>query len=452
MFRGLTTPRLLAGSFLATILAGTALLKLPFAMHSQVPQLTLVDALFTSTSAVCVTGLAVRDTGTEFTWFGQAIILLLIQAGGLGILTLGNAIFLLRGGSLGLRERSVMHETVGIHRDLSPKKLLWRIFLFTFACEGIGAAILSVHFANQFPVGYAIWLGVFHSVSAFCNAGFGLFTDSLIQYRTDPVVNFTIMALIILGGLGFFVAADLMTSLRNPRLRRFRRVSFHSRVVIRTTIILILSGWLVFFVLGMLHPERSRMSGLALETLFLSVTARTAGFNSINMVDLSNAGLIFLMLLMIIGGSPGSTAGGIKTTTAATLYALIRSRARNRPKVELLDRSIPHVVQAKAFASAAMYIGLVIGAVMLLEITENLGRPHASSATNFMPHLFEVVSALATVGLSTGITAKVTVEGKLVLILCMFIGRLGTLLVASSLVGVQRRLDYSYPEERLLVG
>lgn len=422
-------------------------------MENTVAALSPVDALFTATSAVCVTGLAVRDTGSEFTPFGQAVILLLVQAGGLGILTFSNAIFLARWRSFGLRERAVMAETVGLHPHIAPSKLIRRIFLYAFACEGAGAVVLTLRFMQDFPFGKALWLGVFHSVSAFCNAGFSLFRDNLISYRTDPVVNVTIMILIILGGLGFIVAADVMTVFNLRFVHRVqRRLSFHSRIVLRTTVLLIFAGWGLFFLLQVLGPSKSSWSELALETLFLSVTARTAGFNTLDLVELSNAGLLVLMCLMMIGGSPGSTAGGVKTTTVATLYALLRSRSANRPRVELLDRSIPHEVQGKALAGAAGFLLTVLVATVLMEMAQNASQAHRETPADFLPHLFEVVSALATVGLSTGITAGVTPAGKLILVACMFLGRLGTVIVAASLIGVSQRLNYSYPEERLMVG
>lgn len=447
-----TIPRLLVFSFACAVTAGALLLWMPVAVKQGEPPLQFVDALFTATSAVCVTGLVVRDTGSEFSIFGQAVILLLIQAGGIGILTFSNSLFLIRWHSFGLAQRAVMSETVGLHRNVTPTELLFQIFKFTFICEGIGAMILSLRFAADFDIPHALWLGIFHAVSAFCNAGFSLFSDSLISYRADLVVNFTVMALVIGGGLGFVVVADIIAAAKLYRSQRRRlKLTFHTRVVLRTTAILLLFGWLAFILLQ-LPTSNPNQENLVLESLFFSVTARTAGFNTADVSSLSNAGIMILMMLMVIGGSPGSTAGGMKTTTFATLYALLHSRAANRPRVELLDRTIPHEIQGKALAAAVVFFVTTIGATVLLELTEGATQAHTNTSRQFLPHLFEVISALATVGLSTGITADFSSPGKFILTICMFTGRLGPLIVAGSLIGQRRRIDYSYPEERLMVG
>ncbi len=439
--------------FFSAIAVGSLLLLLPFSMRTGAPSLSVVDALFTATSAMCVTGLGVRGTGDEFSLFGQVVILLLIQLGGIGILAFSNIVFMAKLGAFSLRERSMLSATVGAHPQVSPAQLVFRVFQFVFITEAIGAVILSVRFSFDHPLGSAIWLGVFHSVSAFCNAGFSLFPDNLIGYRRDLTVNLTIMALIIAGGIGFIVVAE-MTALAQARRKKSARVrlSLHSQVVLRTTAALIVVGWLLLLFVQQIGSSGGSTYEMLLESLFWSVTARTAGFNTADVGALPNAGVVILMLLMVIGGSPGSTAGGIKTTTFATLVALIRSRAANRPKVELLHRTLSHEVQGKALAGVAGFFLMTIGATILLELLENWNLPHAATSAVFLPHLFEVISALATAGLSTGITADLSSAGKLVIIICMFVGRLGLLMVASSVIGGRRRLDYSYPEERLMVG
>ncbi len=426
----------------------------PIASTPEMRDVTFTDALFTSTSAVCVTGLGVRDTGTEFTWWGQLIILVLIQAGGLGILTFSNVVFFAQTGRLGLEQRFLMEETHGLLPSVTPARLLRLLLAYTAVTEGIGAAVLTWRFSWDFPLREAAWLGVFHSVSAFCNAGFGLFADSLVRYHDDLLVNGVIMALIITGGLGFIAIADIHVWVHNRIRRRRSRMTLHSRAVLTTTAILIISGAVLIFLLELTGPA---ITGTwwqhGLECLFQSVTARTAGFNSVDIVALTNGTLFALVLLMFIGGSPGSTAGGIKTTTAAVLFSLLRSRMRNRPRVEMFDRSIPMEIVAKSLAVTSGFLIITVAAVMVLQVTELYGLPHNTTVRGtFLEYLFEVVSALCTVGLSAGATAKLTVAGRYVIIVCMFVGRLGPLIVASSFIGTQRRMGYAYPEERLVVG
>ncbi len=449
----MTVPRLLVVSFAATILAGAGLLLLPLCIREGAAALHPVDALFTATSAVCVTGLAVRDTGGDFTFFGQLVILGLIQVGGLGILTLSNALFAIRRRRVGMRDRMVLEETVGVHETMRASGLLLRVVVYTAVCEGIGAAILTARFALDFPFATALWMGVFHSVSAFCNAGFGLLKDNLMNYVQDPVVNLAIMSLIVMGGIGFIVVEDVWHLFLDRRRVPRPRLSFHTRVVLRTTVILIVGGALLILLLelpgtGLPGAWYHRI----LPAMFLSVTSRTAGFNTVDLAGLTNPTLLVTILLMAIGGSPGSTAGGIKTTTAAVLHALVLSRARNRPKVELLDRSVPADVLTKAIATAAAAFVVIIAASILMEFAEFGGKAHREVTAGFLPIVFEVVSALGTVGLSVGITPGLTAAAKLVLVACMFLGRLGTLLVANSVLGTVARVEYSLPEERIIVG
>lgn len=451
--RLLSIQQLVVLAFAAVIVTGAALLMLPVCMRDDAPALGVVDALFTATSAVCVTGLTVRDTGGEFTFAGQLVILLLIQAGGLGILTFSNMLYVLGTRRIGMRGRMAMEETLGVLPSLSVQGVLARLFIFTFACEGIGAALLTARFAVDHSLPVALWMGVFHAVSAFCNAGFGLLGTNLVAYSGDLLVNVVVMGLIVLGGLGFIVVEDLWMWLRRRGSRHTVRLSLHSRVVLRTTLLLIVAGTVLFFFIEL--PGSAMRGGLAdrlLPSAFLSVTCRTAGFNTVDMAQLSNPSLMLCLLLMFIGGSPGSTAGGIKTTTFATLNALLFSRAKNRPKVELLGRSLPPDVVTKALAATAGAVAMVLLATAVIELLEQYGRPSSAAGNSFLWVLFEVVSALGTVGLSVGITAKLGAAAKLVLVVCMFVGRLGTLLVAFSVVGSVRRVEYTLPEERIIVG
>ena len=450
--RHLTIQQLLVVAFATTILLGAGALMLSTRMMPGVTPLTTVDALFTATSAVCVTGLTVRDTSTDFSTVGQIIILCLIQAGGLGILTLSNALFLFGRRRLGLRNRMVMEETLGVLPAFSARGILARVFMYTFVCEGIGAALLTARFAFDYSFPRALWMGIFHAVSAFCNAGFAILQGNLTAYSGDIVVNVVIMALIILGGLGFIVVEDLRVWFMSPR-RRTARLSLHSRIVLHTTFWLIVAGAVIIFLIelpggAMPAPYIDRI----MPSFFLSVTCRTAGFNTVDLSQLSNPTLLICILLMAIGGSPGSTAGGIKTTTFATLNALILSRARNRPKVEIFNRSLPSEIVTKALATAAAAILVVLIATIAIEMLEHAGHPHADVQNAFLAILFEVVSALGTVGLSVGITPTLGAPAKLVLVLCMFVGRLGTVLVANSLLGSVKRLEYTLPEEQIIVG
>lgn len=445
--------RLLVLSFIVTILIGAFLLYIVPTVGEEGAPLSGVDALFTSTSAVCVTGLVVRDTGGEFSLPGQIIILALIQIGGLGFLTLSNFIFLLQGGRVNLKRRLVLEETYGILPKITAADFLYRIVSYTFAFEFVGAVILSWRFSATHPVGEAVWLGTFHAISAFCNAGFSLFSDSLVSYRSDMVVNFTVMSLIIAGGLGFVVFVDLNRWARSLFRVQAKRLSLHSRVVLRTSLLLVVAGAIAFWVME-IHGQSMEGSvwNHMLESLFMSVTTRTAGFNSLDVSHLTNGSLLVVIILMCIGGSPGSTAGGVKTTTAASLFALISSRTRNRPRIELMDNSLPAEIIAKALITSAGFLIAAMVAVLLLQVTELHGEPHYLHRGVFLEYLFEVVSALGTVGLSTGITAGLTVSGKTVIIICMFLGRLGPTVVAGSLIGMRKRVEYSYPEGRIIVG
>ena len=446
--------RLMVASFACVILTGAFLLWLPISRGGSAAPTAFLDGLFTSTSAVCVTGLIVRDTGGDFSLFGQAVILLLIQAGGLGILTFFNLVVLARRGKVGLQERLILAQSHGILPTITPSQLLGRIFVYTLIIEAAGAAVLTWRFCRDFPFPAALWRGVFHSVSAFCNAGFSLFSRNLMDYREDVTVNLTIMSLIVLGGLGTVVFADLEMWLRRlARVPRFQ-LPLHTKVVLCMTGFLIVAGAAVILLLDMGGPALpSSAKGKLLASFFLSITARTAGYNTVDLAQLTNATLLVVVLLMAIGGSPGSTAGGVKTTTFATLLAYLYSRARNRPRVEMFRRSIPPDIVIKAMLTIFGFLVVVAGAVVLLQITELKGLPHAFHRGDYvMAHLFEVVSGLCTVGLSTGITPALSGAGKLVLIGCMFLGRLGPLVVAGSLVGSRHRIEYSYPEGNLLVG
>lgn len=448
----LRTSRFLVASFAAAILVGTLLLMMPFSWAAGQPPIGFVDALFQSTSAICVTGLASIDIGTRLSFLGELVLLVLIQVGGIGILTFSNLTLSSVGRRIGLHQRTLISESHGALPHLDPRSLVRQVFVYSLTFELLGAFILTLRFALDYEPHVALWMGLFHSVSAFCNAGFSPFRDNLIRYSNDPVVNFTIMGLIVFGGLGFVVFADLRHAVHQWWLGQRTRLSLHTRVVVRSTVFLILAGAVIVVLLEVGNAATG--SGLwhrGMTALFLSVTSRTAGFNTVDMGALTNTTLLIVILLMLVGGSPGSTAGGFKTTTLAAIWAIVVSKVRNRPRAELLDRSIPADVQAKALTNFAGFIAIALLGTILLESIEHGGMPRTAVGASFLDHAFESTSALCTVGLSVGITPTLSDPSKLVLVGLMFLGRVGPVLVGYSLVGLRRRVAYTLPEETLSV-
>lgn len=445
--------RSLVLAFASAILLGALLLSTIPGMMAE-KAIHPIDALFTATSAICVTGLIVLDTGRDFSFAGQLLILVLIQAGGLGIMTFSNLILLAWGKKLGIGDRVLSEQSFGGVPYAKTSKLILRIVLYTFTVELAGALLLLTRFRLDHSLPRAIWLSVFHSISAFCNAGFGLFSDSLMGYRTDPTVNLTVMGLIVSGGLGFVVTSELFSHFlkRSSRSKR-RRLSLHARVVLTTTLGLIAGGALLLL---LLESTRSTLGAGAMQrllsSLFLSVTARTAGFNTVDTAQLSGATLLMLLALMAIGASPGSTGGGIRTTTFATICALVKSHLSQQSRVQLYNRQIPGEIVAKVLATTAAFFVAIFTGVLLLQITESWGLPPGVTRPLFLEYLFETVSALGTVGLSTGVTPHLSFAGKIVIIGCMFMGRLGPLVVAGSLIGRTRDQLYRLPEEPLIIG
>ena len=438
--------------FAVSILVGAMLLATPLA--STGPAVSFVDALFTATSAQCVTGLTVVDTGTAFSLFGQIVILALIQVGGLGITTFSIYLFIYLRTGVGLRDRWIVNETL-VHTPVrSINDLVRAVIHLTLLIEALGAACLALVFVPQFGWVTGGYYAIFHSVSAFCNAGFALFSDNLISYRGNPVVNLTIMALIILGGLGFLVIKELLDIRRRLTNRERWRLSLHSKLVLLTSTLLIAVGWLAILALelgnGTFH---NATFGEALwVTLFQSVTTRTAGFNT---VDLNAFGVptIFLMIvLMFIGASPGSTGGGVKTTSLAVFLAALYSRLKGYRVTSIFKRTIPEETVSKTltlFLLAALWIGVMTFFVLLAEVTGSTG---SQTHGVLLDYLFEVVSAFGTVGLSLGITPKLTVAGKLLITLLMFVGRIGLLTFAFVVVKQAGRDETVYAEENIMIG
>jgi trk system potassium uptake protein TrkH len=440
--------RLLMGSFVLLIGAGTALLKLPAATPAGQP-ISWIDALFTATSAACVTGLAVRDTGTGFTLFGQWVILGLIQLGGLGVMTLSLFVLALFRGRVSQAQRSVLEQTVTgrAGRHLAP--VLRLVLLFALGIEAVGALVLFLCWLPEMAPGTAAYYAVFHAVSAFCNAGFGLRPDSLVAWRGHPGVILTVSALIVLGGLGFFTVYDV---LRSARTRG--RLSVQSRLALAMSAFLLVAGTVLFWALESGRLLRGMGVGeQALAALFQSVTVRTAGFNSVDIAGLAPATLFLMVLLMFVGGSPGSCAGGIKTTTAGVLAAATLARLRGLHRVNLFYRTLGSETVRNSLTITLVGIFTVVVGLFALILIEAPGGTVEEERAVFIGYLFETVSALGTVGLTTGATPLLTPGSRLLVALLMFAGRLGPLTVAVALAGERRgRADWQYPEEEVMVG
>jgi trk system potassium uptake protein TrkH len=435
--------------FAGLISVGTFLLMLP--QSSKDRDLSLVNALFTSTSATCVTGLTVVDTGQALTLFGQLVVLILIQVGGLGIMTISTFFLLIAGRRPSLVGRTIIRDTLTYGEDRDLLSIIRDVIRFTFIIEGLGAAFLFLRFFPGKGVGEALGLSVFHSISAFCNAGFSLFPDSFMSYQGDWYINIIISFLIISGGIGFLVLAELKKRLSfNPR--SFFRLSLHSKLVISVTLILLLSSSLLIS----LMEWKNILAPLSLPKRFLAgffqaASARTAGFNTISVGGLANETLFFLILLMFIGASPGSCGGGIKTTTIACLGILGISRMRGKARPQVFMRTISYGSVGKAISIVLVSTVVIILATLVLLMTELGEVSHTMSRGRFLEILFEVVSAFGTVGLSMGITAGLSVAGKLVITFVMFIGRLGPLVIAMA-VSRTETSKYFYAEEDIMIG
>jgi trk system potassium uptake protein TrkH len=430
--------RLLFVTFLILCALGTAMLSLP-ASTADGTQLPLVDAAFTAVSAVCVTGLIVRDTAHDFSTLGQGVILLLIQLGGLGIMTFATAAIGLLGRRMSIRHERLAAELLNERNRAALFGSLRRTFLVTFGFELAATPVLAVVFARFGDGGLeALWRGLFTAVSAFCNAGFAIQTESLIPYQTSAVVLHVAGLLIIAGGLSPFVIAAL------PRLVRGHRADLRTRVILSTTAVLLAGAFLI--VAGL--EWGASLKGLSLvdklsNAWFQCVTPRTAGFNSVDMATLRPATLTFFMILMFIGGSPGGTAGGIKTTTFFVLAMAIAGIMRGRTEIQVFGRRIPHSTLYRAAAIATLGVLSVAGAVLAIQVTQKIPADEA---------VFEVVSAVGTVGLTTGGTALLDGVGKVIIMLCMFLGRIGPLTAFLFLADREAAPPWKAPEEELELG
>ncbi|MHB8709451.1 MAG: TrkH family potassium uptake protein [Desulfuromonadales bacterium] len=442
----------LVNFYALAILIATVLLMTPWA--AQNAPIGFIDALFTATSAMCVTGLVVVDTGTAFSFFGQLVILATFQLGGLGITTFSVYLFFYLRSGVGLRDRWVIHETL-VHTPVrSLNELVRAIIHLTLLIEAVGALCLAFVYVPQFGWLHGSWCAIFHAVSAFCNAGFALFSDSLVGYSANPVVNITIMTLIIIGGIGFLVIKELQEIRRRIRRGQRWRLSLHSKLVLLTSTLLIVVGWVMILALELGNGTfRNASLGEALwVTLFQSVTTRTAGFNTIDLNALGVPTIFLMIVLMFIGASPGSTGGGVKTTSLALFLAALYSRLKGYRVTSVFKRTIPDETVNKTFTLfllAALWIGLMTFFLLLSEVS---GATGAQAHGVLLDYLFEVVSAFGTVGLSLGVTAKLTTAGKLLITMLMFVGRVGLLTFAFVVVKQAGREGTVYAEENIMIG
>ena len=435
--------------FLTIILIGTVLLMLPAA--STFGRLTFVDALFTAVSASCVTGLVVVDTGKALSSFGQLVVLALIQIGGLGIMTLSTLFLLLGGRRPSLAGRMLIQDAFTHSGERSVSDIIRDVVQFTLVIEGMGALLFFLRFYPGRTVSEALYVSIFHAISAFCNAGFSLFSDSLVAYREDWVLNLTACLLIVSGGIGFLVLSELKRNFSFNR-RSWSRLSLHSKLVLSTTAILLIFSSLSITLMEW-HNTLAPLSlpGRFLAGLFQATSARTAGFNTLPISEMANETLFLLIVLMFIGASPGSCGGGIKTSTFASLVMMGLSRLRGRERPQIFHRTISAKSMGKAISVVLISMIVVVLANMVILMLELGETPHPLSRGKFLELLFEVVSAFGTVGLSAGITAGLGMAGKLILSAVMFVGRLGPLVIALA-VSRETAPRYYYAEEEIMNG
>jgi len=441
---------LVSASFASGILLGTLMLLLP--ISTRAGTIGPVDALFTATSAICVTGLTVMDTAASFTLFGQVVILILIQIGGLGIMTISVALFQWMGRSISFKQRMVMQDLFSHTPRRDILKLIKSIILFTVGAELMGTILLTIHWNDQVPFLRAVYLGLFHSVSAFCNAGFALFPDSFMAYSDSILLNTTICILIVIGGIGFPVLFDLGTQLGRNHQRT--RLAVQTKVVLMTSFFLIVAGAALFALLEHRSEAGSASIGHVLMTsLFQSITCRTAGFNTLDIYSLREATLAMMIFLMFIGASPGSCGGGVKTTTLAVLAGFTHARIRRRRRVNMFKKSLP-VDAVNRSISLVLASAAIICIVVFLLLSGDVatGRELSGHHGAFLAYVFETVSAFATVGLSMGVTSAFSAWSKLLLIVTMLIGRVGVLTFSYLIVGAGPLGGKEHAEQNLMIG
>ncbi len=437
--------------FAVVILAGALLLH--GSEKNRVDSLSWTDSVFTATSAACVTGLVVVDTGAYFTTFGQAIILCLMQLGGLGILTFASLSVYLWRRRVSITDRIAVGQSLLHDTSFNLGKFLIRLAIWAFAVELAGALLLH----TKAPGAFSPFSAAFHSVSAFCNAGFSLFSDSLMGWKSDWAVNLIFITLIFLGGIGFSVIVEMQSyagraikkGLRNPG----NHLSWYARVVLQTSLALVIIGWIAIYLSEFVGYNRMMAPDDAiLSALFQSVTCRTAGFNTLDISHMTNVSLVIMLFLMFVGGAPGSCAGGVKVTTLRVLTALTFSQFKGRRQVVIKKVAVSEDAVKKALVLFLLAASIIFIAVFLLDFTEGGDMPHNQVRGQFLEIVFESVSAFGTVGLSTGLTPKLSTAGRWVIICLMFIGRLGPLIFIAVLQRFQKTQYYRLPEEHPMIG
>lgn len=432
-------PRVLAYGFASLIILGTLLLNLPIASKTG-ESVGLIDAFFTASSAVCVTGLVVVNTQEFWSTFGHVVIIALIQMGGLGFMTITTVGALILGKKLTFKDRLIIKEQLNQDTMTGLVKLTKYVLFATLAIESIGAIFLSTRFIPEYGLVKGIWFSVFHSISAFCNAGFDIIGDGIIEYAGDTVIVLTISSLIILGGLGFSVYIDI------ERKRSFKRLQLHSKLAITITIFLLLVGTVLFFIIEDSNPDTIKnMTGKdkLLASFFQSVITRTAGFSSVDLSKIYDTTAFVMIILMFIGGSPGSTGGGIKTTTFGVLMLTTLSVIRGERDVVAFKKRVNTDIIFRALAIVMVSMGLIMMVSFVLTLTEEFG---------FLDILFETTSAFATVGVTRGITSNLSVIGKIIISLTMYAGRVGPLTMAFAFASKAKNQSYRYSEANVLVG
>ena len=453
LWRALSPAQLFVASFLLLVGLGTlGFVTLPGLYAG--PPLGWVDALFTATSAVCVTGLIVVDTATYFTTWGQAYVLLLIQLGGLGILSFTSLIIVVLGEQLSLRHEALAGGAVGASGSVDARRLTSTVVWFTLGAEAVGAALLWLSWGPQLGWTEAAWPAVFHAVSAFCNAGFSTFSTSLAGFQGNVPLLLVVMGLVVLGGLGFLTVEELYVWRRERRREGRFRLSVHTRLVLGATAILIVGGWGAFTAFEWSHTLAGLSSSERLVNgLFASITPRTAGFNTIDYAQVEPETSVLTLIFMTIGGSPGSTAGGLKTTTVALLGLMAWARLSGQPTTSLAGRTVPESTLQKAMGLVVVAVGGVIASVFLLSVLEIPDAATAATAP-FLAYLFEAVSAFNTVGLSMGPTGDLSTAGRTVVVVLMFVGRVGPLTFVAAMSQSRPRLagGFRYAHEDVPIG
>ena len=435
----LNPPRFLALGFSILIILGAILLNLPISTKNG-ESIGFINALFTSASAVCVTGLVVVNTAEYWSLFGQITILILIQIGGLGLMTMATIVSLILGKRIGLTERLIIKEQLNQSTMSGLVKLTKYVILSTFIIEGIGAFLLSTRFIPIYGFIKGLWFSIFHAISAFCNAGFDITGNSIVPFVGDFIVNITICFLVIFGGLGFSVLIDILNT------KNFKKLHLHSKLVISITIILIIAGMLIFLIIERNNPDTLlNLTGKEkfLSSFFQSVISRTAGFNSVDISKINDTTAFIMIILMYVGGSPASTAGGIKTTTFGTTLLTTIAVIKGNKDVVIFNKRLNQDIINRSIAIVSIGLILILTVSIILTITEK---------SLFLDVLFETTSAFGTVGLSRGITPSLSNIGKIMISLTMYTGRVGSLTMAFAFAQRQKQDLYRYSEGNIMVG